>query len=117
MEHPTLNGGSSLVITTAPAFETLRSNDIALLSVVIVEQGDVGCAVGIVFDRGHFRWDVLFVSLEIDQAIKLFVSTTDMTGSDMAVMVTTAGTLFSNQKAFLRGYCLAAYTGKFCVTC
>src|SRR5574344_1133138 len=70
---------------------TFRSNDVTTLAVSILDQCNMGTAVRIVFDTLNNGWNAILVATEIDDAIMLLVATTDMTGSDATVVVTTTG--------------------------
>src|SRR5690606_5760550 len=63
----------------------------ATLAIDVAQQGDMGSAVGIVFDPLHARRNTFLVALEIDDAVVLLVATTDVAGGDAAVVVTTTG--------------------------
>ena len=68
-----------------------RGNDVATLTVRVQHQSDVGGTVWIVFNTLNSGWNAIFVvATEIDQAIMLLVATTDMTGGDTTIVVTTA---------------------------
>src|SRR5690606_17992493 len=58
------------------SLQALGSNDVATLTVNVAKQGDMGGAVGIVFDPLHARRNAFLVALEIDDAVMLLVSTT-----------------------------------------
>ena len=51
-----------------------RAEDVALFAIFVLDQGDENGAIGIVFDRFDVRGDVVFLPLEIDQAIQTLVA-------------------------------------------
>ena len=55
----------------AADFQLLRSDDVALLTVYIVNQSDVCITVRIVFDRRNISDDAVLVALEVDDTILL----------------------------------------------
>ena len=68
-----------------------RGQDVALLAVVVVEQGDAGVAVGVVLDGGHRGRHAVLVALEIDDAVLLLVAAAAVAGRLAAVGVAAAG--------------------------
>ena len=85
---------------------SLRSQDIALFTVCIIQQRDVGGTVRIVLDRRDLRRDVVFITLEVDHAVLTLVSAALMTGCDPTGVV--AAALFGQrfkQRAFWRSRC------------
>ncbi|KMJ52692.1 hypothetical protein ACG97_12530 [Vogesella sp. EB] len=71
-----------------------RGNDVATLTIRVAQQRDVGCTVWIVFDTLNLGRNRVFVTTEIDDAILFLVTTTHVTGSDVAVVVTATGRVF-----------------------
>src|SRR5690606_14153755 len=67
---------------------TLRRDDVATFAIRVQNQRDVGRTIRIVFDTLHFRRDTIFIAFEIDDAIVLTMTTTDVTRGDVAVVVT-----------------------------
>ena len=57
----------------------LRSKDVCLLAVCVVQQSNTAGAVGVVFNCRNFGGDAIFVALEVDHAVLLFVSATAVT--------------------------------------
>jgi len=51
-----------------------RRQNIALLAIVVVQQGDAGVAVGVVLDRGDRRRDAVLGALKVDDAVLAFVA-------------------------------------------
>src|SRR5471032_76901 len=72
----------------------LGCDDVLAFAVGVAQQGDIRGAVWIVFDPFHFRWNAILLTLEVDQAIVLLVTATDVTGGDVAVVVTTSSFRF-----------------------
>ena len=71
------------------SLQALRGDDVATLTVDVAQQSDVGGAVRIVFDAFHARRDAQLVALEVDDAVVLLGTTTDVTHGDATVVVTT----------------------------
>ncbi|KIE43222.1 hypothetical protein SE37_11545 [Geobacter soli] len=88
---------------TVTHLEIKRSKDVALFTVRIVEQSNPCASVGVVFDARNFCRDLHFIPAEIDYAVLLLMSTTDMTGSDPAEAVTAAGLLYGDNERLLGG--------------
>src|SRR4051794_17351120 len=62
-----------------------RGDDVALLTVEVVEQGDAGVAVGVVLDGGDLGRHAVLVPLEVDDAVLALVAATAVTGGLAAV--------------------------------
>ncbi len=77
--------------------QPLGSQDVALLAVGIVQQGDPGTAVGIVLDRVDHGGHAVLVAAEIDQAVLPLVSAAAMPGGDHALVVPAALFAFGDQ--------------------
>ncbi len=67
--------------------QALRGDDVATLTIDVAQQGDVGGAVGSYSDAFHARRDAQLVALEVDDAVVLLGTTTDVTHGDAAVVV------------------------------
>ncbi len=82
--------------------QPIRSNDVSLLAIGVMQQGNACRAIGIVLDRIDLGRDSIFVATEINQAIPLLVTTTTMASRDFALVIAT--TLFGlrAQQALLR---------------
>ncbi|MNM78100.1 hypothetical protein D3C81_899870 [compost metagenome] len=80
------NTGDQLIASS----NAFRGDDVATFAVGIFQQSDVSGAVRIVFHALNDGRDAILVATEIDHTIVLLVTTTDMTGGDTAVVVTTA---------------------------
>jgi hypothetical protein len=57
-----------------------RRKDVSLLAVLVVEQCDIGRAVGVVFNAGNPGRDIFFVSLEINDSKSALVPAAPMPG-------------------------------------
>ena len=64
-----------------------RSEDISLFSVLVAKKGDVCRSVRIVFDGLYYRFDSVFVSLEIDDTIFSSVAAAAMTNGYLSLSV------------------------------
>jgi hypothetical protein len=70
--------------------QPLRRQDVGLLAIGIVDQGDEGGAVGIVFDPLHRALHVPFPTLEIDDPVELLRAAADPPRGDPAGVVAAA---------------------------
>src|SRR5262249_16112706 len=64
-----------------------RREDVALLAVGVVEQGDPGRAVRVVRDRGDLGRHAVLLALEVDDAVAALVAPAHEAGRDAAVVV------------------------------
>ena len=87
---PTFGGASAPLSTSAPASRPVGAEDVALLAVDIVQQGDAGAAVRIVLDRIDLGRHAILVAAEIDQAIHPLVTAAAMPGRDPPLVVAAA---------------------------
>src|SRR5918996_627957 len=67
--------------------QPLGRQDVPLLSVRVVEEGDSGGPVGVVFDRRHLRGDAVLLPAEIDHPVLALVPTPLVARGDPAVDV------------------------------
>ena len=70
-----------------------RSQNIALLTVGIVQESNMAGTVGVVLDGSNLCGYVVFVAFEIDKAIEAFVSTAPVPRGNFAGVVAAAGLL------------------------
>ena len=70
--------------------ETLGAEDVALFAVSIADEGDAGTAVGVVLDGLDSSCDTVFVALEVDEAVELFVTTADIAHGHLTLVVAAA---------------------------
>src|SRR5208283_6208913 len=82
-------------------FEAVGSEDVGLDAVGIVEQRDIGGAIGIVFQRGDDGRNPVAVALEVDQAKTALVSAAAMARGHAAAIIASAGALDRYQQALL----------------
>src|SRR5690606_10567726 len=66
-------------------------NNVTALTILVADKGNVRSAVGVVLQTLNLANDAILVTLEIDDAIVLFVPTTHMTGSDTTGAVAPTG--------------------------
>src|SRR6266851_313000 len=83
-------------------FKPHRMQNVAFLAIGVMQQRDVGAAIGVVFDGRDFRGHTDFVAPEIYLAVLLFVPATAMPDHDFAVIVAAAGALFRLQQRLFR---------------
>ena len=80
-----LDVGALAGFNLAALTKTFRSDDVSLLTIGEVQQGDTGGAVRVVLDvRDLGRHTVLVVALEVDQPVRLLVSATNVPRGDLA---------------------------------
>src|SRR5450759_2003177 len=78
-----LDVGARAALDLVTLAELVRRQDIALLAIGIVQQGDTGGAVGVVLDVSDLCLHaVLVMATEVDQSIGALVSATDVTRRD-----------------------------------
>src|SRR5918997_3765536 len=70
--------------------EVARREDIALLAVVVVQEGDIGRTVRVVLDRRDRRGYTVLAPLEVDETIAALVSAADVAGGYAGVVVAPA---------------------------
>src|SRR6266571_2677884 len=64
-----------------------RSEDVALLSVLVVDERDPGAAVGVVLDGRDLARDAVLVALEVDLPVQLAIAAALMARGDAALVV------------------------------
>src|ERR1039458_2332065 len=80
-----------------------RSEDVPLLAVGVMEEGDPGAPVGVVLDLGHPGDHVALGAPEVDHPVELGVAATAVTHRDPAGVVAAARLLEVDGQAALRG--------------
>ena len=83
-------------------FEPYGMEDVALLAVGIVQQREVGAAIGIVLNGRHLGRHAQFIAAKIYLAILFLVAATAVPHHDFAVIVTAAGALFRLEQGLFR---------------
>src|SRR5207248_11543864 len=89
-------------IEHVPNAQAVGSQNVALLAVHVVEQGNTSGAVWIVFDRCHARRHAGLVALEVDNSVLALVTAALVAGGDAALIVP-AGSLLEGTKQRLFG--------------
>ena len=77
--------------------------DVALLTVVVVQEGDVAGAVRVVLDGRDRGQHAVLAPLEVDDAVLLLVPAAAMTAGLATVVVATTGLGLGSQQALLGG--------------
>jgi hypothetical protein len=72
----------------------LGGDDVLTLAVRVAQQCDVRGTVRVVFDTLDLGRNAVLLALEVDQTVVLLVTTTDVTGGDVAVVVTASSLRF-----------------------
>lgn len=71
------------------------------MAVFVLDKGDAAGAVWIVLDTNDRSGDIVFTTLEVDEAVVALVSTADMAGGDAASIITATAALERREEAFL----------------
>ena len=71
--------------------DAVGREDVALLAVDVVEEGDARGAVGIVFDRGDLGGNADLLAAKVDDAVALLVTAAAEAAGDAPVVVAPAG--------------------------
>ena len=79
-----------------------RSQNVALLAVRVVQQGDEGAAVGVVLNAGNLRGDVHLIALEVDNAVLDLIAAALMANGDLALRVAAGVLLLVLEKGLFR---------------
>src|SRR5205085_11824705 len=79
-----------------------RRDNVTLLTIGIMQQGNVGRAVRIVFDGGDFGRNARLVALEIDDAILALVAAAAPPHGNVAVAVAPRNALLWRQQRLVR---------------
>ena len=82
--------------------EPVRCQDVILGAVCIMQQGDIGRAIGIVLERCDYRRNPIARALEVDHAQTPLVAAAAMAHGHAAAIVAAAGFLDRLQQRFLR---------------
>ena len=70
--------------------QALGGKDISLFAISIDNEKNICVTVWIIFNRFDCTDDVIFVSLEINDTISAFMTTTDVTSCNDTLVITTA---------------------------
>src|SRR3989338_792425 len=90
-----------------PYLEPLRSNDVPLFTVSVVQKRYPGRPVGIVFYRGHLCRHIVLIPLKVDYSVLPLCPATHTSGSHPTPIVPASRSREGFQQAsfgFLRGY-------------
>jgi len=98
--RPNLHSGTRNQLVSG--LESLRGQDVALFSVRIVKQGNVGGAVRVVLDAGHFGRNAVLVPLEIQDPVMTLVPSPPVSASHPAERIPSPRFLERDQKALFR---------------
>src|SRR5579883_529655 len=79
-----------------------RRDDVALLAILVEQQGDARGAVRIVLDGGHARRDAVFVALEVDDAVHALVPAAAVPRGQAALVVAAGLRLERPQQGLVR---------------
>jgi hypothetical protein len=84
-------------------FDTAGRYDVAALTVSEQQQSNMRCTIWVVLETLYLRGNSIFGALEINDAIVLLMTTTDVTRGDASVVIsTTAARLRLNERAMRR---------------
>jgi hypothetical protein len=87
---------------SVPDADSIRSNDVALLAVLVVQQRQARRAVRVVLDRRYARGDAVLLAPEVDLANHLLGAAAPMADGDAPVDVSAVRPPLGNQQALLR---------------
>src|SRR6266571_4172450 len=79
-----------------------RSEDVALLAVLVVDERDPGAAVGVVLDGRDLSWDAVLVALEVDLPVELAIAAALVARRDAALVVAAGVRRQGLEQRFLR---------------
>ena len=79
-----------------------RRDNVTLLTIGIMQQGNVGRAVRIVFDGGDFGRNARLVALEIDDAILALVAAATTAHGNVAIIVASRNALLRRKQRLMR---------------
>ena len=95
--------GLGSVFNLVTHFKSLRSDDVALFAVLILNEGDVCGTVGVVL-KGEHGGGCRLVTLKVDYTVFFAISAAAMTDGDAAVAVASGVFLHGLQQAAFGGY-------------
>src|SRR5690606_1697917 len=90
------------VLERVADLHAIRGEDVALLAVEVVQQGDATGAVRVVLDGGDLGGHAVLVPLEVDDAVLLLVATAAVTGGLAPVAVAATGARLGGDERLLR---------------
>ena len=98
--RPNLRPGAGADLIADP--EAHRSQDVGLLPVGIVQEGDAGVAIGVVFHACDPSRNTVLAPFEVDDAVTRLIAAPTMTRRDPTVRVATAGRVLRCDQGLLR---------------
>ena len=81
--------------------QAVRSEDISLRTISVVQQSDASRTIGIVLDALDRSRDTVLIFLEVDETKLLLVTTTDVAHGHLTGVVTTARLSLTDYKGLL----------------
>ena len=78
--------------------DTMRSHDVAFLTVCVINEGDSGRTVRIVFNRLHDSGNAIFLSFKINHTVHLFVTASAVPYRHFTTVVSSACPVFRTQQ-------------------
>jgi hypothetical protein len=96
-----LRGGRRAAGNSLANRDADRGDDVSLLAIGVLQEGQAGGTHRIVFDRGDRRFHAMLAALEIDDADLLLVTAADATGGDPAIHIAATGLLADFHKRLL----------------
>src|SRR5262245_28051979 len=79
--------GRRTIFQLVASLNTLRSNDVPLLTVVVMQQRNIGTAIGIVLHRMNSSCNAILVALEVNHSKSTLVSATAMPSRNHALVI------------------------------
>jgi hypothetical protein len=74
--------------------------NIALFSITIVEEGNSGIPVRIIFNFCHPRGDIELIALEVNHPVETFVTTTPVTAGNDTSIIPSLGIVLVGSQGF-----------------
>ncbi len=94
------NFGMLAALELVALFKACGRQNVALFSVVVMQQCYAAIAIGIVFDTCNSGRYTILATLEVNDAVALFVSTSTVTGGLSAVVVSSTSGVFLGKQRF-----------------
>ena len=86
-------------------FQTVRSEDVTLFTINVVEESDTSAAVRVIFDGSDASRDTILVALEVDYTIQTLVAAALMANGQFALLVAAAFFHQALSQGFFRFAC------------
>src|SRR6266571_1926318 len=95
-------GSSRAAYQFGANLQTAGSDDVGLLAVLVLQQGEPGGPARIIFDSRYRGFDAVFVPFEVHEANLLLMPAANAAGGDASIDITPARPLAYLDQALLR---------------